>query len=100
MNRLGSFLLGVAMGAVGVALAMHYHLVRADDGMHLVPKLSRGFQEPYVDIRDFSPADWRDHSHVAAAILRAEKGHLLSDPQLSKLRQSLDHWLDGLTAPR
>ncbi len=54
MARLGSFLVGIAVGGAAVFTGLKYHVVRANDGVHLVPKLQAQFDEAYVDIRKFT----------------------------------------------
>lgn len=102
MNRLGSFVCGMVVGAALLWGAMHYHVVRADDGVYLVPKLSNSLSSPYVDIRQFTLSDWQQHRTLAAALVQSNKSHLLSDSSLSQFRSSIGNLLEGLfdAAPR
>ena len=84
---------------VGAALlwgAMHYHIVRADDGVYMVPKLSKNLAAPYVDIRQFTLNDWQQHRTLAAAIVQSNKSHLLADTSLSQFRASISSLVEGL----
>ena len=96
MSRLVCFLAGLVVGTAGFYVAHHYHLVRADEGFHLVPKVSSHLGEAYVDIRDFDLADWEDHKLLAAAIIQAGKPELLKDAANQSLLQSLDSVVDVL----
>ena len=96
MLRIPSFFAGVLVGAGLVFTALKYHLVRADDGFHLVPKLSAQFSEAFVDIRQFELSDWNDHRSLAAALMQADKGNLVSESADNNLRRSLDHVLRTL----
>jgi hypothetical protein len=99
MERLTSFLLGVVVGAVLCFGSLKYHVVRANDGVHLVPKLSSSFGDTYVDIRKFGLSDWDQHRALAVAIVNAQKGHLLQDQASDSLRATVDNVIQGLTQP-
>ena len=98
MNRVFAFVLGVIAGVIGHHAALNYHVVRADNGVHLIPKISSGLSETYVDIRSFDLSAWNEHKTLAAAIVRAEKPNLLRNTMSSSLQSSIDgmmHVLDG-----
>lgn len=57
--------------------SLKFHVVRAEDGFHLIPKMTSDFSEVYVDIRQFDLQDWDNHRSLAVAIVQAEKGYLL-----------------------
>jgi len=96
MARLGSFLGGVIVGGVAVYTGLKYHVVRAQDGIHLVPKLQAQFEDAYVDIRQFSFQDWNEHRGLAVAMVQADKGYLMQESATDSLRQSVDNVLQGL----
>jgi hypothetical protein len=73
-----TFLLGAAVGAGGMYLSRTYHVVRGNDGFHLVPKMTQDFSDPYVDVRNFDPRAWDDHRALAVALVKANKGHLIT----------------------
>ena len=47
------FIAGMICGAALLYVAMHYHVVRGNEGVFLVPKISNNLSEVYVDIREF-----------------------------------------------
>ena len=96
MKGFGGFLLGLVVGGAIVFGSLKYHIVRAEDGFHTVPKLSSQFSQTYVDIRRFDLADWDEHRTLAIALVRADKGHLLKDSASSSLRRSVDGVLEML----
>jgi hypothetical protein len=98
MNRSGSFFLGLAVGVAGLYMTMHFTLVRAGDGFHIVPKIAAKAEVPFVDIRKFSLASWQRKQGLALAILRAQKGYLLHDPSLLAFKESTQKILDQYTA--
>jgi hypothetical protein len=96
MNRLSSFFTGLIVGAAGLYWAMTFHVVRADDGVHVVPKVSAGLGDAYVDIREFGAEQWSEHRSLAAAIVHAEKDELLKESALSNLRHAAQGALESL----
>jgi hypothetical protein len=98
MGRLNAFLVGVIVGGGAVFGALKYHVVRSEDGLHLVPKVSSSFEEVYVDVRQFGPSEWTEHKSLAVALLQADKEHLIGDTTAHSFRQSVRDVLDGLTS--
>ncbi|TWT93076.1 hypothetical protein [Neorhodopirellula pilleata] len=90
------FFFGMLLGAVLMYGAMHYHLVRGDEGFFLVPKVTNQLGEVYVDIRGFTLDDWREHKPLAAAIMKSNRSELLSDAALGGFRQNLHSVVDRL----
>ncbi|XZE46151.1 hypothetical protein SH467x_001424 [Pirellulaceae bacterium SH467] len=88
MNRLGSFGSGVLVGIVALYAAMHYTILHAQDGIHLIPKITAKLENPYQDIRGFKLAHWQSKQSLALAVVRANKGYLLSDPSLLTFREN------------
>ncbi len=97
MGRMGSFLFGVAVGAALVFGSLKYHVLRAQDGLHVVPKVTSTFEDAYVDIRQFGPADWNEHRTLVAGLIKANKEDLIGETATYSLRASLRSALDGLT---
>jgi len=94
MRRIGTFLCGVIVGGALVFFAQRYHVVRTATGFDMAPKLSSGFSETYVDVRNFSAADWDKHKALAAAIVHAKKEHILTDTASEQTRQGIGHVVD------
>lgn len=92
MGRFSSFVFGILIGGAAVFVGLKYHVVRADDGLHMIPKQQAEFREVYVDIREFGPQDWTRHPELAAAIVKAEKGELFQ----GAVRQGVRDTIDGL----
>lgn len=90
------FLFGVVAGALLMHTVMHYHVVRGNQGIYLVAKLSNNLSYIYVDTRKFDLDDWRDHKAVAAAIMKSNQTHLLEKQPLTSLRNTLGGLVDGL----
>ncbi len=88
MKRFGPFLLGLIVGASVMFLAMNYHVVRSKEGLHLIPKIAAKFDQPYVDIRNFTLEDWNRHQALALAIVKSKDSNLLKDSAFDQFRQS------------
>lgn len=96
MARIQSFLFGMIVGAAALYGAMTFHVVRAEDGLHVVPKISSGISDAYVDIRDFDAAEWSEHKHVAVALIHADKEELLQESMVANLRNAARGALESL----
>ena len=77
MPRLVSFLMGLVIGALLCYGATNYHVVRAQDGFHVVHKVQARLAGAYVDVRQFGVADWAAHPDLAAAIAQEKKHELI-----------------------
>lgn len=97
MGRFTSFVLGLIVGGGLVYGSEHYHVLRSNDGLHLIPKLTATFSDTYVDIRDFDAGDWAEHETLAAAILRADKEHLFKEAVVGRVHDAVDGLLDELS---
>jgi len=88
-----TFFLGMITGGVLLFGAMNYHLIRAPDGFHLIPKISPKLAAAYVDIRGFTVADWTQHTEIATALIRAKKGSLMKSSATGALQEKIDQFL-------
>ncbi len=96
MGRLTSFLTGAFVGATIMVLAMKFHYVHADDGFHVVPKLTSSMSDTYADIRDYGISDWNEHRLLLAALVKAEKSHVVKDKNLDAIGKKFTNALDEL----
>ncbi len=79
MGRLYTFLLGVVVGFGLYHAALHFHVVYAADGLHLIAKQPPRLAEMYVDVRQFGWADWQKRPALLLAIQKSGKPHILGD---------------------
>ncbi len=96
MGRLSSFATGVAVGAGVMFGALTFHLVRTTEGYELVPKITAGFADTYVDVRTFGVSDWANHKPLVAAIVRADKQKILAPSSAENLTEGVQDMLKGL----
>jgi hypothetical protein len=95
MRRISTFLMGMATGAMLLHGVTMYHVVRAADGVHLIPKQPPRLAESYVDIRTFSMNDWADHAQLASAMVQAGQQQLLGDAAMGSVRDTVGAMLPG-----
>lgn len=76
MGKIYAFILGAVFGFGMHHLATTQHIVRAGDGLHMVPKVSATLADTYVDIRGFTPAQWSQHAQLGVAIARSGNAEL------------------------
>ncbi len=96
MRHLTTFIMGMATGGALLYGALHYHLIRANDGFHLVPKLEHKLAATYVDIRSFTAADWAKHADIAGALMDANQGQLIEGSATDALRNGVDQLLNRI----
>lgn len=89
MPRIFSFLMGAAVGALLCYGATNYHVVRADDGIHLINKQRARLAEAYVDVREFGVGDWASHTDLAAALVAENKQYLMEGAAAKSLQGGL-----------
>ncbi|HUP80439.1 MAG TPA: hypothetical protein VM260_17930 [Pirellula sp.] len=98
MDRVSSFAAGLIVGVLGLYITMHFSLVRASDGYHVIPKIAAKMEVPYSDIRKYTLENWQRRQSLALSILKANKSHLLQDQSLIGFRQSTQRILDHFSA--
>ena len=96
MNRLMCFLLGVVVGVAGLHTAQNYHIVRSQDGFHLIPKHVSSLKDPYVDIRNFGVSDWAEHLELVEAIRNSEHKSLLVDAAQDGMHEAVESVIDAV----
>ena len=88
--------MGMICGAALLFIAMHYHIVRGNEGIVLVPKISNNLADVYVDIREFDLQQWKNHKPLAAAIMKSNQAHLLEDSAHQSFGNTVRDLFDGL----
>ncbi|MGE0759685.1 MAG: hypothetical protein AB7O38_21900 [Pirellulaceae bacterium] len=88
-----SFLLGFVLGAATLYGSMCFHVVQAQDGYHVVAKTGLTVRDTYVDIRNFTLTDWREHVGLAEALMKANKSGLVGQTAENTVRQVFDDLL-------
>jgi hypothetical protein len=62
----------------------------------MVPKVTKGLDDPYVDIREFTLDDWQQHRALATALVKSDKSELLAGGSMDNFRNSIDGVINGL----
>lgn len=89
MFRLPTFVLGMITGAALLHVATNYHIVRANDGMHLIAKQPARLSETYVDIRSFGVNEWANHAQLASALVQANQQQLVTNSAAGALNEAV-----------
>jgi len=92
---MGRFLFGFLLGGATVFFSLHYHVVRAEDGVQFVPKVTSTFSETYVDIRSYGLGDWMEHPNLALALERDGKSELLRGAAKQSIGNAVEGVLDS-----
>jgi len=90
------FFFGMLTGAAILYVGMHYHFVRGDEGVFLVPKTESTISGAYVDIRQFNLDQWKAHRPLAEAIMVSNQRHLLKETPAMALRDTVEGLVNGL----
>jgi hypothetical protein len=97
MPRVGTFFLGFLVGGAVVYTSLHYHIVRANDGVHFIPKMTSSFSETYVDVRHFSVQDWADRVSLSTAVTAAGKSQMMHGSLVQPMHQAVDGFMGRIT---
>jgi len=79
MRRLLAVFFGILLGGGLVYTAFEYHVVRTEETVHFVPKKQAGLTDPYVDIREWGAAEWKDHAVLAENLVANGQGELITN---------------------
>lgn len=86
MFGIKTFLSGLMLGSVTSLLAMQFHVINTNDGMIVLPRVSRPpLRSTYVDVRKWSLSMWRQHPDVAKAAVMYGRPDLLGDGVLNSI---------------
>lgn len=100
VGKLYNFVLGVVVGFFLYHAATNYHLVYANDGVHLVAKVQPRLAESYVDVRSFTPADWAKHPQLMLDLQQAGKGHVLTGAAADAVNNAVERGVNQFLPPQ
>lgn len=90
MRRIYVFGFGITFGVLACLGAMNLHLVRAEDGFHVVRKQRATLSSVYVDTRQFSADDWASHSELVESLRADNQQKLVNEAAPGFLQSSAD----------
>jgi hypothetical protein len=99
MKGFGPFLVGAIIGGGAVFASLSYHFVHTKDGVEWIPKLSPKFEETYVDVRSFGPAEWANRKGLAEAIVKANRAQIMGATVLDKAQETIKGAVEGALPP-
>jgi len=85
MRRFTGVLVGFILGAGSVLFLYNYHVVRAAEGVLVVPKPLNSLADPYCDIREWKAAEWEKHTALAGALVAHGRSDLVIAPASSEI---------------
>ncbi|MCH2596585.1 MAG: hypothetical protein MKZ95_12390 [Pirellulales bacterium] len=94
MRRIITFLFGMIVGGILLYGALNYHILRAKDGFHLIPKTSARLGSTYVDIRNFTVTDMANHADIVEVIILSDKKELMRDATSGAIENGINRFLD------
>jgi hypothetical protein len=80
----------IVLGGVLTYFSLGYHYVRTDDGWLMVPKTEMHFNDTFVDIREWSLRDYREHPELVEALVEDGHADVIPDQLTEQLREALD----------
>ncbi|MBA3481944.1 MAG: hypothetical protein H0T51_09030 [Pirellulales bacterium] len=95
MRRMYGVIFGIGLGVLACLGAMNFHVVRAQDGFHLVQKQQARLGQAYVDTRQFNATDWTEYPELVAS-LRADNEQGLVNEASPGLLQNGVNRLSGV----
>lgn len=93
MRRLMTFGMGMVVGALLLYGALNYHVIQSKQGLHFIPKASASLSKSYVDIRQFTLADWARNTDIALALTNANQVELMENAAGNALQNGIDRLL-------
>lgn len=94
MKRFSNFVFGLVIGAGLMFVGLKYHIVRANDGLHMVPKATAKLGSVYSDLRTFTVRDWQDRQELLADITRSNDRQLQEEVARAALGNQFHQALD------
>jgi hypothetical protein len=77
LRGLALIVLGAVLGCGVTIVAFRWHVVRANDGWHMISNGTPMPSDIFADVREWTPNDWADHPRLATALVAAGKGDLV-----------------------
>lgn len=95
MNKLSTLIVGLVVGASLMFVSLRYHVVRADNGFHMVPKSTANLGTIYADVRDYTVDDWRNNQQLMIDITKSDNAPLQEEAAKSALGNTFENaWND------
>src|ERR1700759_869184 len=95
-GRINALIFGIIIGCGLTYGAQRYHVVRAQDGIEVVPKMTQTFDDTYVDVRNFTVTDWANHKLLAAALATNNKSNVIGEQNLEVLQTKVGNVIAAL----
>lgn len=92
LRFLSGIVVGMVLGFVFTLSAMHYHFLRTENSIAVVAKRHPALASTYMDIRDWTAADWAEHPDLVYTLFKNDRQDLLPtvDGQIATLKRLID----------
>ena len=77
MRRLFAMVFGALLGAAAMFMAFKFHVIRTKDDWVFVPKPSAALVDAYVDVREWTTAEWTKHPQLVKALVLTGRADLV-----------------------
>lgn len=99
MDKFSTFFAGLLVGAALMFGGLKYHIVRAEDGFHMVPKTTASLGSIYADVRLYTVDDWKENQDLMVDITKSGNDSLQEQAAKSALgntfSSALEDWSGG-----
>ena len=68
---------------------MHFYVVHSKEGVSVVRKVTPVAEFPYVDVRNFTMADWQKRPQLSIALTKAKKVGVLGEAATNSVGNSV-----------
>lgn len=89
MRKLSNLLIGILLGGGTVFLLSQYHLIRANDGFHMIPRQDASYVDVCVDVRNWDASKWHEHSELMRSLIADGRDDLIVEPLSHELLNKL-----------
>jgi hypothetical protein len=77
MRRLFAMVFGALLGAAAMFMAFKFHVIRTKDDWVFVPKPTAALVDAFVDVREWSTAEWAKHPQLVKALILTGRADLV-----------------------
>jgi len=95
MSHLKLLIIGFLTGSLCSFAVLEFHIVRAEDGFHVVPRSpAPSIRLAYSDIRDWSTDNWTEYPELIRALHESDADDLIGRSVVGRVLDSLESTID------
>lgn len=89
MRRLFAMVFGALLGAAAMFVAFKFHVIRTKEDWVFVPKPSAMLVDAYVDVREWTTAEWTRHPQLVKALVLTGRADLMRKAVTSRWKEKV-----------